>query len=198
MASSSSRLLLAASSAGFISGCLGFWTSNKFTPENPTKNVNELNNNNNKRKVLFAPELTNNNNNVLKWDSNWDHRRPEKLVKPITTKNPSQEQIDEREEKVSKCVAKVTKNLILVRHGQYVNAETDDDRVLTDLGKKQARMTGIRLKGLLQKLKNDSNKEVRVKLIKSTMTRATETADIILEEIAEDVDEVKVSFQNKN
>ena len=62
-------------------------------------------------------------------------------------------------------------------------------RYLTDLGKKQAEGTGQRL-GLiyskyLQKLDENGNelKTSNIKLVKSTMTRATETANIILKHL---------------
>ena len=70
---------------------------------------------------------------------------------------------------------------------------TDDvtARYLTELGKKQAEGTGQRL-GLLysrylQKIDENGNemKNTNIKLVKSTMTRATETANIILKQVPE-------------
>ena len=62
------------------------------------------------------------------WDSNWDRRNPPKK--------------DEKEGgEVARPIA--TRHLILIRHGQYENWHSDGDkRVLTELGRKQARATG--------------------------------------------------------
>ena len=64
-------------------------------------------------------------------------------------------------------------------------------RYLTELGKKQAEGTGQRL-GLLyskylQKVDENGNemKNSNIRLVKSTMTRATETANIILKQLPE-------------
>jgi len=74
----------------------------------------------------------------------------------------------------------------MVRHGQYnLDGADDSQRYLTELGRKQADLTGKRLLQLYQhflKNKLDVNgNELKppVRLIKSTMTRATETGDII-------------------
>ena len=61
-------------------------------------------------------------------------------------------------------------------------------RYLTDLGKKQADMTGQRLALLysryLQKIDENGNEVTSsFRLVKSTMTRATETANIILKQL---------------
>ena len=64
-----------------------------------------------------------------------------------------------------------TRHLILIRHGQYQQWPTDSDRKkLTELGRRQARATGERLKQL------DANYN---SLYYSTMPRATETGKII-------------------
>jgi hypothetical protein len=39
--------------------------------------------------------------------------------------------------------------ILLIRHGQYVTADTDQGRVLTPLGRQQASLTGQRLEALL-------------------------------------------------
>ena len=39
--------------------------------------------------------------------------------------------------------------ILLVRHGQYESADTDEGRVLTPLGRQQASLTGQRLEALL-------------------------------------------------
>ena len=74
---------------------------------------------------------------------------------------------------------------------------TDEERFLTPLGEKQAAMTGKRLSDLMEKFKsmykdeNGNQLPVKFRVIKSTMQRATQTADIILKELATGVDEVK-------
>lgn len=68
-----------------------------------------------------------------------------------------------------------TRHLILIRHGQYeVDGVTDEQRVLTKLGRTQAQYTGKRLKELNLPYTT---------LIKSTMARAQETANIIAENL---------------
>lgn len=94
-----------------------------------------------------------------KWNYNWDHRGPASSEK---------NEVDgEKEEK--KSVA--TRHLILIRHGQYEQHHKDSDmKKLTELGRRQARATGDRLKEL------DENYTI---LYFSTMPRATETGKII-------------------
>lgn len=92
------------------------------------------------------------------WDYNWDKMAPEKGT--------------ERKEGASE-VAKSTasRTLILIRHGQYIWDPVDPDkRILTELGKKQAAITGERLKALGHTYST---------LYFSTMPRATESAQII-------------------
>ena len=72
------------------------------------------------------------------------------------------------------------RTLIFVRHGQYVHAKIDEDRKLTELGREQAKLTGQRLNELFP---NDKIK----KIIYSTMTRATETSDIIRKELPDTI-----------
>ena len=94
-----------------------------------------------------------------KWNYNWDHRAPASSEKNDTD--------GEKEEK--KSVA--TRHLILIRHGQYEQHHKDSDmKKLTELGRRQARATGDRLKEL------DENYTI---LYFSTMPRATETGKII-------------------
>lgn len=92
---------------------------------------------------------------VRKWDDNWDLRDPEFLG---LSEYP-----------------KATRHLILIRHGQYHLEHDDDaDRKLTELGRKQLKLTGDRLKEIScqQNLRYD-------KIIVSTMTRALESARIV-------------------
>jgi len=72
-------------------------------------------------------------------------------------------------------VTPMKRTIILVRHGQYVMAKGDKNRVLTELGKKQAQETGSRLSILFEK---DTLPPLDT-IIYSTMQRATETYNII-------------------
>jgi len=75
------------------------------------------------------------------------------------------------------------RDIYLIRHGQYHTKETDPNlRTLTDLGKEQAKMTGKWLK---------ENKVNPDQFIFSTLVRATETANIIFNEL--NVNEKNVS-----
>ena len=69
---------------------------------------------------------------------------------------------------------KFVRTITLIRHGQYIHAPNAEDKKLTDLGKKQAKITGEKLKAM-----NINYDDV----ICSTMVRAKETADIILKEL---------------
>lgn len=127
-----------------------------------------------------------------KWDTNWDHRDPKSLVAPPKKKDDPVEEnkVNERLEKVK---PKAMRHLILIRHGQYnvdggeldsfrkdvlerycyafiYFTETDLQRVLTEVGRKQAGFTGNRLKTLNINW---------TKMHRSTMSRAQETGHII-------------------
>lgn len=92
----------------------------------------------------------------LKWDYNWDKMAPERKA-------------GNENDEVTK--SKASRTLILIRHGQYVwDPHDPDKRILTELGRKQAALTGQRLK----ELGHDYSM-----LHYSTMPRATETSDII-------------------
>ena len=67
--------------------------------------------------------------------------------------------------------------IYLVRHGQYVHGKTDEEKKLTDLGREQAQITGKRLKTLLDNMKDHPP---LTKVVFSTMTRATETCNLML------------------
>jgi len=127
----------------------------------------------------------------VKWNSNWDHREPASTVKPLK-ENATDEEKAAYEEKIKENTPKANRIIVMVRHGQYnLDGTQDSERYLTDLGKKQAEGTGQRLALLyskyLQKLDENGNemKDSNVKLVKSTMTRATETANIILKQLPE-------------
>ncbi|KAL1451301.1 hypothetical protein MTO96_043865 [Rhipicephalus appendiculatus] len=103
------------------------------------------------------------------WDSNWDRRDPMFCVKPPEDYSPA-EQI-RFEEELSKAKPKRNRYLYLIRHGQFnVNGTTDKECALTELGRKQADMTGQRLK---------QTGIPFTRMVHSTMERATETAEII-------------------
>lgn len=119
-----------------------------------------------------------------KWDSNWDHREPSALVKSVLPENPTSEQQNEYNEKLEKHQPKATRHIILIRHGKYqTHASKDQDRILTDLGREQAKMTGIRLNELKIPINN---------FVMSTMTRAQETGNIILSQL----DDKKFNIEN--
>ena len=67
---------------------------------------------------------------------------------------------------------KKTRYIYMVRHGQYQDAEKDADRHLTEKGREQARLCG-------QYLKARGIKPTQ--FVHSSMTRATETANLINE-----------------
>ena len=127
-----------------------------------------------------------------KWDSNWDKRDPEALVKPLKD-DATTEDIQKREQNVIAATATAKRYIILVRHGQYnLQASQDYERYLTDLGQEQADVTGQRLAEYIKHLKsktmkdeNGNQTELSVNFVKSSMTRATQTANIILKHFPE-------------
>ena len=78
------------------------------------------------------------------WDSNWDKREPTSLVRSLKS-NPSNEEIEAHEAKVKEKTPTAKRTYILVRHGQYEMKDTDEERILTELGRDQANSTGERL-----------------------------------------------------
>ncbi len=79
------------------------------------------------------------------------------------------------EENGDESAQKATRHLLLIRHGQYnLRGQGDQEKYLTELGRRQAKATGMRLKEL--QLPID-------KIIRSNMTRAMETAEIINAEL---------------
>ncbi|NXP38478.1 PGAM5 phosphatase, partial [Leiothrix lutea] len=78
---------------------------------------------------------------------------------------------EELASRLDHCKAKATRHIFLIRHSQYnLDGRADKDRTLTPLGREQAELTGRRLASL--GLKFDQ-------IIHSSMTRATETTEII-------------------
>ena len=121
-------------------------------------------------------------------------RDPTSLVKPLK-ENATDEEKAKYKEKLSAATSKASRILVLVRHGQYnLAGQTDQENYLTDLGRHQADVTGQRLALLYARYlrrTDEAGKEVTDKknfrLVKSTMTRATETANIILKHLPEDI-----------
>ena len=70
---------------------------------------------------------------------------------------------------------RATRNIFLIRHGHYdLSGATDEERRLTELGRKQAAATGKRLAAL---------KIPWTRVVRSNMTRAMETCDLIHSEL---------------
>lgn len=130
-----------------------------------------------KRKNNFSSSLplgkvlaswTTNFEPTTKWDDNWDRRAPSTMVKPSKLSEDKDEK--DLENELKKVTPTATRHLFLIRHGQYIDADDDIAQILSKLGQEQAEITGNRLKAL------DFPYTV---MVNSTMTRATETADII-------------------
>lgn len=102
-------------------------------------------------------------------------RDPTSLVKPIKS-NATPEDQNKYNERLEAVKPTAIRHIVLIRHGQYnLDGITDNDRFLTEIGRKQAAYTGERLKAL--EIPFD-------KMIRSTMTRAQETGKIISTHIA--------------
>lgn len=98
---------------------------------------------------------------LIKWDYNWDKMAP--VVETKAMGDGSEGQVEAK--------PTATRTLILIRHGQYVwDPHDPNKRILTELGKKQAAVTGQRLKEL---------GHTYCAIHYSTMPRATETSEII-------------------
>nr|XP_019532781.1 serine/threonine-protein phosphatase Pgam5, mitochondrial-like isoform X2 [Aedes albopictus] len=122
------------------------------------------------RKVLASWTTSFEPSACAKWDFNWDHRDPKSLVKPVSDLSDPAAQ-NRFNEKLDKKRSRVVRHLILVRHGQYnMDGRSDLERYLTEKGRKQAAISGERLKDL--GIEFD-------KIVRSTMTRAQETAKIM-------------------
>ena len=103
-------------------------------------------------------------NTVQKWNYNWDK------MESVKDKDGSSSKGDKSEGSVD-TKSTATRTLVLVRHGQYVwDPHDPEKRILTKLGKKQADITGQRLKELGYNYST---------IHYSTMPRATETSNII-------------------
>jgi len=134
-----------------------------------------------KRFVVAAKTPTFNMGHGTKWDYNWDHREPSSLVKP-----PKPGAEEDPNASLEKAKSKAIRIIVMVRHGQYnLDGAEDSERYLTELGKKQADATGRRLHQLyshyVSKEKDEDGNvgKPRIRLIKSSMQRASETGSII-------------------
>ncbi|XP_019879407.1 serine/threonine-protein phosphatase Pgam5, mitochondrial-like isoform X2 [Aethina tumida] len=146
---------------GAISGAAGLYFIN--APEKIVHNSWTTN---------YEPNLN------AKWDDNWDHREPQNLVKLSHRHKVSEIGDNNNNELLEKVTPKAYRHIILIRHGQYnLDGRTDEDRVLTKLGRLQAEYTGKRLKELGIPYTD---------MVKSTMSRAQETGSIISEIINQD------------
>lgn len=104
---------------------------------------------------------------LIKWDYNWDKMAPVEETKAMG--DGSEGQVEPK--------PTATRTLILIRHGQYVwDPHDPTKRILTELGKKQAAITGQRLKEL-----GNSYSTIHY----STMPRATETSQIIQKSLSD-------------
>jgi len=107
----------------------------------------------------------------LKWDEEWDRyvRVPPERVDEIKSWfiSPNMDIVKERE-KFDTDNDIGTREIVMIRHGQYVTAEEGFGN-LTELGKVQAKITGKRLSEILR------NRNVRV-IYHSNMPRAKQTA----------------------
>lgn len=127
------------------------------------------------------------------WDFNWDKRQPEAVVKPPPPTSPNlqntpayQQQLEDYREKLAKATPSAVRVLILVRHGQYnLSGSQDSERYLTQMGEDQADLTGKRLVEIF-KYYNNNQKKYDLSMIMSSMTRATQTAQIIAKHFGED------------
>lgn len=103
------------------------------------------------------------------WDYNWDFRES-KTKNSSKTDDEKMQNLTSKQSKKKSC-----RHLILIRHGQYnLDGETDAERKLTELGRKQATATGKRLCEMNIRIDN---------YVKSTMTRAQETGELILAQL---------------
>lgn len=99
---------------------------------------------------------------------------------PSSLEHPNKLKVDKNNNKTKEIELrkpKATRHLILIRHGQYeLTGTTDEQRILTKLGRTQAQYTGKRLRELGLPYTT---------MIRSTMARAQETANIIAESLPE-------------
>ncbi|XP_063289930.1 serine/threonine-protein phosphatase PGAM5, mitochondrial-like [Pelobates fuscus] len=105
-----------------------------------------------------------------RWDWNWDCREPMSLINLKHLEGCTEK---ERECKLQECKSTAVRHIFLIRHGKYDHADSESERRLTATGREQASLTGQRLALLASEGNNFSC------IIYSSLTRSTETADII-------------------
>ncbi len=104
------------------------------------------------------------------WEKNWDRREP-----PEPDPEERRRVLPRALQLQLQPLPTATRHLILIRHGQYnLDGATDADKRLTQLGERQAALTGRRLAQLGVPVS---------RVLVSTMTRAKETADLIAESL---------------
>ncbi|XP_031781018.1 phosphoglycerate mutase family member 5 isoform X2 [Nasonia vitripennis] len=97
---------------------------------------------------------------LSKWNHNWDRQDVR-----------SGSKVDKEKLQNSQYTIKASRHIILIRHGQYnTQGKSDNERNLTNLGKLQAEVTGMRLAELSFRYTT---------IVRSTMTRARETSECI-------------------
>uniref|UniRef100_A0A182Q424 Serine/threonine-protein phosphatase PGAM5, mitochondrial n=1 Tax=Anopheles farauti TaxID=69004 RepID=A0A182Q424_9DIPT len=150
-----SKKIVSGTMIGVVGGVTGYWFVSKTVERQTVENSFTTN---------YEPSA------CARWDWNWDHRDPKSLVKPLKKVDDPESQNDYNKA-VEMKKGRAIRHLILVRHGQYnMDGLTDSQRTLTELGRRQAALSGERLKHLA--LPYDE-------IVRSTMTRAQETAEII-------------------
>ena len=113
------------------------------------------------------------------WDLNWDYRS-----KALSLDSTSSSSSSLSSSVPSPSTSKVTRHIILVRHGQYDETHKEDSaRKLTPLGRQQSTLTGKRLLAMVNSYPPGSGITIK-SLHVSTMTRAQETADLICAELS--------------
>lgn len=119
--------------------------------------------------AAVAPDNLLLNHTPIKWDSNWDNRQP--LLNQDSSMDTSahHDSIDASKRSVKPTASRM---IIMIRHGNYnTSGFTDSERKLTPLGHQQAHLAGKRLDSIVPAIIDN--------VYYSTMTRATETANII-------------------
>ncbi|KRX68954.1 Serine/threonine-protein phosphatase PGAM5, mitochondrial [Trichinella britovi] len=111
------------------------------------------------------------NHNGSVWDFNWDKRSRGK----------------EMDANLKKVNSKIVRHIIMIRHGQYYQRREDSsERILTELGRKQAEVCGDRIRKLIKYFEPIP----LTTLFASTMIRADQTARIICERIGLPVEKI--------
>jgi len=108
-----------------------------------------------------------------KWDRNWDSRDPMSMIDQDKYDSADP---DARKQMLENAKPTATRHIFLIRHGQY--HLDSENRSLTALGREQANLCGRRFAECGMKFD-----EVTM----STMTRATETANIILDHMPKSI-----------